>query len=99
MCDLLSILDVPSKPGDAFKVSSVTLNPDPPMKATQAQITVNGTLGTATPGGSVSLVITYVPLKLKVFSQNYNLCDLVACPAAPGPISGMCLGVSVSVSV
>jgi hypothetical protein len=69
------------------------------MKATQAQITVNGTLGAATPGGSVSLVITYVPLKLKVFSQNYNLCDLVACPAAPGPISGMCLGVSVSVSV
>jgi hypothetical protein len=43
------------------------------MKATQAQITVNGTLGAATPGGSVSLVITYVPLKLKATRNLQNI--------------------------
>jgi hypothetical protein len=79
-------LAVNSAPGHVFQVSSVNLNPDPPARAQNAQITVSGVLSAPVTAGSVNLVITYVPVNLAVFKQNYDLCALLACPIPAGPM-------------
>jgi hypothetical protein len=77
---------VTSAPDHVFQVSAVDLNPDPPVRAQNAQITVSGVLNAPVTAGYVNLAVTYVPKNLAIFKQNYDLCSIVTCPAPAGPM-------------
>jgi len=76
-------------PSDPTTISSVTLNPDPPQRTKNDNVTLTGTLNVAVTGGTVDLVITY--LGIPVYSQKNDICKIVSCPLAPGQLSASLL--------
>jgi hypothetical protein len=67
-------------------VSSVTLNPDPPVLGQNDTVTLTGTLGEQiTQGASIALQITY--FGIPVFNGNYDVCAENACPLGPGDVT------------
>jgi len=74
-------------PGDHGIVKSVQLYPDPPQRTVDETVNLQGTVDEQVTSGSVTIVITYTPIGIQVFSQTWAICNVVSCPVAPGPIS------------
>lgn len=68
-----------------LSVTSVTLNPDPPVLGTDDTVTLVGNVNETITGGNINLVITYYGIS--VFSNSYAVCSSIACPFAPGAIT------------
>ncbi|CAL9223109.1 unnamed protein product [Arabidopsis halleri] len=67
------------------KVKSVEISPDPVKRSGNGEITITAITNKEIPDG----VIVNLKLAISMFlvsTKSYSLCDITACPVAPGPI-------------
>ncbi|KAG7636306.1 MD-2-related lipid-recognition protein ROSY1 [Arabidopsis thaliana] len=68
-----------------LKVSSVEISPDPVKRSGNGEITITGVTNKEISDGvtvNLKLAVGMFPVSTK----SYSLCDITACPVAPGPI-------------
>ncbi|EGC32926.1 hypothetical protein DICPUDRAFT_98719 [Dictyostelium purpureum] len=71
---------------DHFKISSVTIKPDPPVKNSAVTIVASGILDEDITGGEIHVVVKFGFITL--FKKIENICDPsipVGCPIKAGP--------------
>ncbi|CAH2053580.1 unnamed protein product [Thlaspi arvense] len=70
--------------GDDFiNVKTVKISPDPVKRSSNASITITGYTSKKVPdGANVNFDLS---IYLPVSTKRYSLCDVTACPVAPGP--------------
>ncbi|KAJ5071795.1 phosphatidylglycerol/phosphatidylinositol transfer protein [Anaeramoeba ignava] len=76
-----------SKAGDDFKITSVSINPDPPVKGSPVTAAITGNLQKTITGGTAHLTVSLNGIKL--LDETKDICtidpDEVKCPIPANP--------------
>lgn len=65
-------------------ISSVSLQPDPPVAGTTANFGIKGESGIEVDGGTLSLAVAF--MGFPIWSETKDLCDRTTCPVKKGPV-------------
>jgi hypothetical protein len=71
-----------SPAGAVFKLSEVTITPDPPVHGENITVVLNGTMSETITSGIVALDVKYSIITL--LNKNLSLCAETKCPIAAG---------------
>eukprot|EP01027_Heterolobosea_sp_BB2_P020498 GEZU01029245.1.p2 GENE.GEZU01029245.1~~GEZU01029245.1.p2 ORF type:complete len:144 (+),score=40.14 GEZU01029245.1:54-485(+) len=77
-----------AQPGDVLTLTSITVNPDPPVIGQDLTIAVNGTLASDVTSGTVHASVTLDGATL--LDQDFDLCSFssaIQCPFKAGPFN------------
>ncbi|KAK9827503.1 hypothetical protein WJX74_006299 [Apatococcus lobatus] len=65
-------------------ITSVSLQPDPPVAGSPADFGIKGESGVEVDEGTMSLAVAF--MGFPIWSQTFDLCDRTSCPVKKGPV-------------